>query len=1088
MDSRPTENSPGIFSRCFDSLSQLAAAVIVAAALFLAGKYYLVDRIDEEIRGRVESKLAEHYPGLSVSVSSARRLEGEGIEVRGLMIREGGGRNAPVVLSVEHLFVACETKLPDMVTQPLQFRRAEVRGVRVRAERKASGVWSVQHLLPIPKNTGASFPISVDDMVVEIIDPLRSPQAGLTLREIHLSLTPQANDDQSTAQKSTSRIALRGRGTGDHFEKVDFQGVFDRDTSEWSLTGAVEGLEFTQRLRAALPSDCDRWIAPLASVRGRTQFGFRIQRLAQNGKLNQPQWDFQIVGDVSEGRIDDDRLPEPLNDVSAHVEVDPSGLRIENLSGRCGPAEVWANLRTHGFTAQSPVELELNLEGWPIERLLATLLAKSASEELRKLSLQGVADVAGRFSYDGKAWTHQAEAKLRQVNLLYDSFRYPLSDGEGRLIGHGDRIRTELQLFAGSEPVSIVGEVPAAGRPGMSWVEIRTLRPVPIDERLIAACDKNTQQVVRSFRPRGSISFAGRMEKSGPNEPISKMWRIDLHELSIRSDQFAYPIDQVRGVLAYENGNWNFLNLSGRNGSGYITGEGVFTHREQAPGLVDLHFAATDVALDEDLRNAINATGQHLWGQLRPRGTLDQLDVNLAFEVGRPETISITMHGQKFQAQQNVDGRTISLEPQLMPYRLDNVTGEFNYHNGIVELKNLQASHGRAIFSLEGDFRPNDRGGWLLRFTRLAVDRLNIDRELWEAMPPDWSASAGRVRLEGPVGVLGTLSINLNDEIAPPAERFLVDWDLQLDLEDGRFDPGTRLEHVYGGVRLVGRGGPTGFASRGELLIDSFVAQGVQFAQVRGPFALDSRRLLVGEWSEANIRTRPPRPVTAKVFGGQAVLNASLDFNQEGTFAVQTALDEANLWNITLETMPERAGMSGKAYGTLSLQGSLQGMHTWRGNGAIRLRDANIYEVPVFLAVLRLLSVTRQDNLVFRESNMDFRVVGDDLQFDRLDFHSELVSLKGRGQMAMTDQRPVDLQFYTQVGRDELQVPILRPLLGEASRSFLLIEVAGPAESPQVTKKAFPAINDQLRQLFPDLAEGPRPDDPVSRPSLLRRR
>src|SRR5262249_54256800 len=156
----------------------------------------------------------------------------------------------------------------------------------------------------------------------------------------------------------------------------------------------------------------------------------------------------------------------------------------------------------------------------------------------------------------------------------------------------------------------------------------------------------------------------------------------------------------------------------------------------------------------------------------------------------------------------------------------------------------------------------------------------------WEALPPDWSASAGRVRLEGPVGVLGTLSININDDVVPEDERFLIDWDLQLDLEDGRLDPGTPLEHVYGGVRLGGRGGPKGFASRGELLIDSFIAHGVQFAQVRGPFALDSRRLLVGEWSEANIRTRPPRPVTAKVFGGQAVLNASLNLDQEGAFAI----------------------------------------------------------------------------------------------------------------------------------------------------------------------------------------------------------
>jgi hypothetical protein len=51
---------------------------------------YLYRRVDEQIRRRLEEKLAQHYTGLKVKVDSAHLVEGEGIEVRGLSLLEPG--------------------------------------------------------------------------------------------------------------------------------------------------------------------------------------------------------------------------------------------------------------------------------------------------------------------------------------------------------------------------------------------------------------------------------------------------------------------------------------------------------------------------------------------------------------------------------------------------------------------------------------------------------------------------------------------------------------------------------------------------------------------------------------------------------------------------------------------------------------------------------------------------------------------------------------------------------------------------------------------------------------------------------------
>jgi hypothetical protein len=130
------------------------------------------------------------------------------------------------------------------------------------------------------------------------------------------------------------------------------------------------------------------------------------------------------------------------------------------------------------------------------------------------------------------------------------------------------------------------------------------------------------------------------------------------------------------------------------------------------------------------------------------------------------------------------------------------------------------------------------------------------------------------------------------------------------------------------------------------------------------------------------------------------------------------------------------------------------------------------------ISMFKMLSVQRpNDRTAFTTSNIDFRIEGDTLQFDRIDFNGDAISLKGKGHM--TAQRQVDLKFYTQMGRDEFQLPVFRPFLGEASREFMLIEVTGPLDNPNVNKTACPRLNERLQQMFPELAARQREPEPI---------
>jgi hypothetical protein len=114
------------------------------------------------------------------------------------------------------------------------------------------------------------------------------------------------------------------------------------------------------------------------------------------------------------------------------------------------------------------------------------------------------------------------------------------------------------------------------------------------------------------------------------------------------------------------------------------------------------------------------------------------------------------------------------------------------------------------------------------------------------------------------------------------------------------------------------------------------------------------------------------------------------------------------------------------------------------------------------------VSVQRPDRTAFTTSDIDFRVEGDDLAFERIDFSGDAISLKGKGRM--NSQGEIDLKFHPLMGREERFIPLVRPIVGETGRQFLLVEVTGPLPDPQVKRTVFPQLDEQLAQLFPELA------------------
>jgi hypothetical protein len=311
-----------------------------------------------------------------------------------------------------------------------------------------------------------------------------------------------------------------------------------------------------------------------------------------------------------------------------------------------------------------------------------------------------------------------------------------------------------------------------------------------------------------------------------------------------------------------------------------------------------------------------------------------------------------------------------------------------------------------------------------------------------------------------------------------------LSWDMTIDLEDGSLQVGVPVEHIHGGIRLIGGSSGKQFVSGGEIKVDSLIYQDLQLLDVRGPIWFDRDRLLVGAWVPRDPNGTVPRRLQANVLGGQIMGDAQILFSENTPFSLQADVVEADLQQAATHFAPKLDSIAGKAFAGLELQGDGSGSHTLRGRGQVRLRNADIYELPVMLAMLKLISVKRPDSSAFTDSDIDFRVDGEHVYFDRINFNGDAISLRGNGEVDF--QRRLNLKFYTLVGNDQLRTRFLESVLGEASKQILMIQVTGTADQPQVKREAFPGINESLQQLFPELVQPRKQQQPPTRSNFGR--
>jgi hypothetical protein len=168
--------------------------------------------------------------------------------------------------------------------------------------------------------------------------------------------------------------------------------------------------------------------------------------------------------------------------------------------------------------------------------------------------------------------------------------------------------------------------------------------------------------------------------------------------------------------------------------------------------------------------------------------------------------------------------------------------------------------------------------------------------------------------------------------------------------------------------------------------------------------------------------------------------------------------------------MPGVGRLSGEILATVDLRGKGKTRNNLTGRGTVQLRNANIYELPAMVSLLKVLSLRNPDATAFTQSDIAFVLQAEHVYLERIDFAGDAVSLQGRGYVNLMKDE-VKLKFRTVLGNDAGRLNAVKQLLGGASQQILLLHVDGSLSNPQVRREAFPGVNQMLEQLQSELRQ-----------------
>lgn len=997
------------------------------------------------VREQIIAELEKAFPGAEVSVDSARlRLMG-GIQLTGLRFARADDPEKHEFLQVPSaVFYHDKEKILD---GELRLRKIVLIRPRLRARRGRDGKWNLAGLVRPPTTEKLLPAIVIFQGTLSLEDLAVADKATvLEINDVSLKLI---NDPLPT-------LTIRGAANSDLLGKLQLSGTIDRETGATQLAFRAAQIPLTQDLAARLPIQC-----PPDLFRG-----LQLKATAHvEGKLslfpNQPPY-YEVRGEIAAASLQHPKLPLSLEELGVKFRCANNQLQLEKLTARSGETEIEA----HGMAQLPCVDQDFEVQVDLKHVVLGRDLAERLPEKIRSLNdlfqPRGPTTIHVACARHDGEWVPLVDGSPSRVSLrpecvalAFKKFAYPLEKATGAVDYdlHDGRVQVDIVAQAGATPVFLRGYWTGNGADADVKFDLHA-NDLTIDDTLLHSLPTqptNLQTFAAAFHAQGKLDVKAHIRHE-PGKDFRNEYHLYFHDTAIKWDQLPLALKKVSGFLNIFPEHWEFKQFQGMHNDSQVIVDGksipqVDAKGEKSYGIV-LEITGRDVEMDDALHDALKPMPGlfNAWETFRPQGKLC-----FTASVDRP-------NGDMHDLKVHVNARGAAVKPKFLQYLMQDISGQFHFHQHQLQITDLRAHHDQVAITLDhGRVDIDTRGGYYADLTDLKLTGFKLDDEFVRALPKGKLQDAAKaLKMPEPVRIATRLVIAQPPETGKAPEIY---WDGKGWMRDNRFNAGMEFANVTGEVACIGR------------------INGTQVVGIEGNLLLEQAIFLQQPLKKlhAKFHMRDPNPdvlvvgVRAPFFGGDVVGQMEIEMNSALRYEMNLTASQINLAQFGRHNLGPRSQISGAANARLHLVGIGAGdasIETLDGNGSIDVPRGHLYNLPFLLDLLKFLGLHWPDRTAFEEFHTAFSIQGPRINMKKLDLIGSAVSLSGKGEYDLLTKN-LQVDVYPLWGRIEgLLPPMVRPLPTTLSKSLVTVEVRGKATGePKDLKyrmKPMPVIVDPL--------------------------
>jgi hypothetical protein len=1001
----------------------------------LAAGAWLYQRLtnDAAVKEQVIANFEAHFLASHVSVGSAGlRLLG-GISFSELRLARSNDLENTDLLYVPSGIIYHDKE--QLLDGKLAIRKLEFQRPRIRVIRNADGTWNTSNFVGQVDLEQTIPTVVIRHGTIVLEDRLAAPDAApIEIKDVNLTLV---NDPAAT-------LAIHLQGNSDLIGNLVVQALWQRATLGLELTleapAVPVGASLVQRLGAYCRTlgEHARQLEGLAHFQAKLTFDPEAER----------PWSHWLSCTLTQGKLRHPQVPLPLEQIEAELCCsDEDGLYVKKVTAQAGAALLELEGSARECRPDADFEGKLKVTQLPVHAELFTRLPENLRRFQETYAPVGTANLEMEVARAAGLWRRHCVITAGDSKARFVGFPYPLEHIRGRLEEHIDEAkhihdRSFDLVGAGSEsrPVHLKGTVTGEGPNPEIHIDLWG-EDLPVDETLLAALPQKEQKVARSFHPRGKGNYVVQLRRQRGQEKFANHITFRLHDATALYDVFPYPLENVSGVLEIFPDHFEFRDFRGMHKGGEFRTWGGSA--SGSPERVGVNIRGSNILLDSELEAALAPKLRVAWKALVPGGRMN-LEAYIDQLPDRPEDIAV-----------RVTAQGCTLRPAFFPYLLTDVRGTVRYARGKVDLEKISCRHEGTVIELDqAQIFLKPVGGFWARLQNLRGQPVVCDADLQAALPPMLKKICAIARPGTPVGLAAEVVIDMPAEPNLPPDIY---WDGGISVQDATLDAGIPLEQVRGQFWCQGRfDGRQLRGIKGNVLLDQAVL-------LRQPFRAIHSHVVVNPEAPGVLRMPD---FQARFMGGDVGGELRVEFGPTLHYNVNLSALQIQLEEFGRHNFGPQSQWQGMASARIYLSGHGNDIHGLEGHGSIDVPSGKMYNLPLFLDLIKMLELRPPDRTAFEEAHADFTIKGPRVVVNRLDLDGNAISLSALPDGGMNlDGSDVQLDFYAVWGRiKQVLPPIFREIPPALGQQLLKIKMRGRLNDVRITKEWVPVLVEPLEK------------------------